>query len=203
MQGTERPVFVHRCALCESQQVGTGTRVWAFAHVMSGAIIGRDCNIGDHAFVEGGARLGDGVVVKNGVMIWNGVTIEDHAFIGPGAVFTNDRHPRSRHADAAHERYADEQNWLVPTLVHRGASIGARAVILCGITIGECAVVGAGAVVTRDVPPFTLVLGNPARIAGQVCRCGMTIDSLGYCSQCSALRSAGDQHVGHTEPAYV
>lgn len=180
-----------------------GTRVWAFAHIMPGAIIGDDCNIGDHAFVEGGARLGDGVVVKNGAMIWNGVTIEDHVFIGPGATFTNDRHPRSRHADAARDRYADERNWLVPTIVRRGASIGARAVILCGITIGEYAVVGAGAVVTRNVPPFTLVLGNPAHSAGRVCRCGMTVEPLTPCTQCGHKPFADDPHVGHAEPAHV
>lgn len=177
-------VFVHPLALCESNQVGAGTRIWAFAHVMSGARLGKDCNIGDHAFIETGATLGDGVVVKNGAMIWDGVTIEDEVFVGPGVVFTNDRFPRSRRLPAAGKRYAHAENWREPTFVRRGASIGARAVILCGITVGEYACVAAGAVVTHDVPNHALVAGHPARTIGWVCACGQRLSKTLRCETC-------------------
>jgi|CXWL01.1.fsa_nt_gi acetyltransferase-like isoleucine patch superfamily enzyme len=180
----EPGVFVHDHALCESNRVGEGTRIWAFAHVMEGACIGRDCNIGGHAFIESGAVIGDRVTVKNGAMIWNGVVIEDDAFIGPGVLFTNDKHPRSPRGEVAAARYHETESWLVPTRVHRGASIGAGAIILCGVQIGTYATVGAGAVVTRDVPSQRLVLGNPARVAGWVCRCGATLPDIAACSRC-------------------
>jgi acetyltransferase-like isoleucine patch superfamily enzyme len=177
--------FVHPQALCESRAVGAGTRIWAFAHVMNGAQIGADCNIGDHAFVEGGARIGDRVTVKNGVMVWQGVHIEDDAFIGPGALFTNDRTPRSpRMADAAvARRYRTPGGWLAETRVGRGASIGAGAVILPGLVIGPHALVAAGGVVTRDVPAHALFAGNPARGKGHVCVCGIPLRRLA-CPAC-------------------
>lgn len=154
-------VFVHPLGLCESESVGAGSRIWAFAHVLPGAVVGREANICDHVFLEGGVRLGDRVTVKCHVALWDGVTVADDVFIGPSAVFANDRSPRSkRHVPA------------VPTTLLRGCSIGAGAVITPGVTVGIFALVGAGAVVTRDVPPFTLVVGNPARPAGLVCRCG-------------------------------
>ena len=147
-------IFVHRLALCESDEVGAGTKIWAFAHVMKGAVIGRDCNIGDHAFIEAGARIGDRVTLKNQVMVWDGVDIGDDVFVGPGVSFTNDVYPRSRRlplpADAAD--YRAEAGWLVPTRVENGASLGARCVILPGAHIGAYAMVAAGAVVTREVP---------------------------------------------------
>jgi len=176
--------FVHPQAVCESTDIGSGTRIWAFAHVLRGARIGRSCNIGDHAFIEDGVRIGDCVIVKNQTMIWNGVTIEDEAFIGPGVKFTNDRHPRSRHLPAAARRYAHVENWLAPTLVRRGATIGAGAVIVCGVTIGAFASIGAGAVVTRDVPDHRLVVGNPAHPIGWVCRCGIPLDASHVCPSC-------------------
>jgi acetyltransferase-like isoleucine patch superfamily enzyme len=159
--GEGLPVFVHEKGLCESADVGSGTRVWAFAHVMKGAVIGRDCNICGHSFVEAGARLGDGVVVKNGVQIWDGVRLEDQVFVGPNATFTNDLRPRAEAADFE----------LVPTRVRRGASIGANATVVCGSTIGESAFVAAGAVVTNDVAAHALMAGNPARRVGWVCVC--------------------------------
>lgn len=165
-------VNIHPAAICESIRVGTGTNIWANAHVHDGAIIGQDCSICDHVYVEGGARIGDRVVVKNGALLWNGVTIEDDVFIGPGVVFTNDRYPRSRRSPSAAPRYASEGNWLVPTRIAEGASLGAGAIILCGITIGKFASVGAGAVVTTDVEPHRIVVGNPARPAGWACSCG-------------------------------
>ena len=149
-------VFVHPHALCESEDVGDRTRVWAFAHVMKNARIGADCNIGDHAFVESGVVIGDRVTVKNGVAIWDGVEIEDDVFLGPNCVLTNDLMPRSR--------VFHEEN--VRTYIRRGASIGANATIIAGNTLGEYSLVGAGAVVTRDVPPFAIVVGNPARQVG-------------------------------------
>ncbi len=167
-------VYVHPNALCESIDVGPGTRIWAFAHVMEGARVGAECNIGDHAYVESGAVIGDRVTLKNGVMIWEGVDIGPDCFIGPGVAFTNDRYPRSARGNvpAITEHYADKDNWLVPTHLGRGVSLGAGAVIAPGVVIGDYAMVTAGAVVTRDVAPFRLVIGNPARTAGWVCRAG-------------------------------
>jgi len=171
-------VFVHASGLNESDEVGEGSRIWAFAHVMKGAIVGRHCNIGEGAFVESGAVLGDHVTVKNGVAIWDRVTIEDHAFLGPNAVFTNDPAPRS-HPDFR----GTPDDWR-PTRVREGASIGANATIVCGNTLGPWCFVGAGAVVTRDVPAHAVVVGNPARPLGWVCRCGHRLDDTLGCTTC-------------------
>ena len=167
-------VFVHPQALCESDEVGAGTQIWAFAHVMKGAASGRDCNIGDHAFIETGARIGDRVTIKNQAMVWDGVEIEDDVFIGPGVSFTNDAFPRSprMRLPAVAARYRGKAGWLLRTRVENGASIGARCVILAGATIGAYAMVAAGAVVTREVSAHALVAGMPAKGVGWVCRCG-------------------------------
>lgn len=162
-------VFIHPQALVESASIGSGTRIWAFAHVMSGAVVGRDCNICDHSFIESTVKIGDAVTLKNGVALWDLVTIEDRVFIGPYAVFTNDRRPR------AEVRKGRER--LVATLVKEGATVGANATIVAGVTIGRYAMVGAGAVVLRDVPEQALVLGNPGRVAGYVCICGETLSA--------------------------
>jgi len=146
--------FVHPQALCESPHVGDGTRVWAFAHVLPGAVIGRDCNLCDGVFIENDVRIGDRVTVKSGVQLWDGVSLEDDVFVGPNATFTNDAFPRSRR----------QPQQFLRTTVERGASIGANATILPGITIGRGAMVGAGAVVTRAVPPLVVAGGVPARI---------------------------------------
>ena len=167
-------VFVHANAINESEKVGGGTRIWAFAHGMRGAVVGTHCNIGDHAFIESGAILGNGVTVKNGVLVWEGVQLDDFVFVGPGAVFTNDLYPRSPRHPAAKKRYATK-DWLVRTRVREGASIGANATILCGVTIGKYATVGAGALVSKDVRDFTLVVGSPAREIGYVCLCGQSL----------------------------
>ncbi|MBK8597317.1 MAG: WxcM-like domain-containing protein [Holophagales bacterium] len=150
--------FQHEKALVESTCVGSGTRIWAFAHVLPGARIGADCNICDGVFVENEVVLGDRVTVKCGVQLWDGVHLEDDVFVGPNATFTNDPFPRSRVRPASWSR----------TLVRVGASIGANATVLCGVTIGRGAMVGAGAVVTHDVPAYAIVVGNPARITGYV-----------------------------------
>lgn len=148
--------FVHPKGLCESSSIGRGTRIWAFAHVLPEAVIGSDCNICDGVFVENDVVVGDSVTVKCGVQLWDGVRLEDNVFIGPNATFTNDPFPRSR---VRPQTYAQ-------TFVRRGASIGANATVLPGIEIGAGAMVGAGAVVTRNVPPNAIVVGNPARIVG-------------------------------------
>ena len=150
--------FRHPHALVESDRIGDGTRVWAFAHVLPGAAIGRDCNICDHVFIENDVVVGNRVTVKCGVQLWDGITLEDDVFVGPNATFTNDPFPRSR-------QYPEK---FARTVVRAGASIGANATLLPGIEIGQGAMVGAGAVVTRDVPPGVIVSGNPARIRHRV-----------------------------------
>lgn len=146
--------FQHPQALVESPSIGEGSRVWAFAHVLPGAVIGRDCNICDHVFIENQVTVGDRVTVKCGVQLWDGVRVEDDVFIGPNVTFTNDPFPRSK-------QYLDKHP---ETVIRKGASIGANATILPGITIGTGAMVGAGAVVTHSVPPHAVVAGNPARV---------------------------------------
>ena len=177
-------VFVHERALCESEQVGARTRIWAFAHVMKGAVVGADCNVGDHAFIETGARLGDRVTVKNCVLLWDKVTVEDDVFLGPNMVFTNDRNPR-----AAFKKSADA---FSPTLVRRGASIGANATVVCGITIGENAFIGAGTVVIRDVPAHAVVVGNPGRRIGWMCACGERLPQALACGACGRRYRRGE-----------
>jgi len=150
--------FVHPQAICETTHVGARTRIWAFAHVLPGAVLGADCNICDHTFIENDVVLGDRVTIKCGVQLWDGLRLEDDVFVGPNATFANDLFPRS---NVRPERFAR-------TVVERGASVGANATILPGLVIGRNAMVGAGAVVTHDVPPNAIVVGNPARIVGYV-----------------------------------
>jgi acetyltransferase-like isoleucine patch superfamily enzyme len=179
--------FIHPKALVETDDVGEGTRVWAFAHLMAGARVGRHCNVGGHAFVEAGAVIGDNVTLKNNVCVWMGVTLEDDVFVGPNVCFTNDRYPRSPRMAEVRDRYASTAGWLSPTVVERGASIGAGAVILAGVRLGRYSMVAAGAVVTADVKPFALAIGAPARRVGYVCRCGRRLpgDRLTYfCEAC-------------------
>ena len=149
-------IYIHPQGICDSTEVGDDTTIWAFSHVLSGAVIGRNVNINDHVFVENDVVIGDRVTVKSGVQVWDGVELCDDVFVGPNVTFTNDRYPRSK-------KYP---NTFARTVVENGASIGGGAVILPGIRIGQHAMVGAGAVVTRDVPPYAIVIGNPARITG-------------------------------------
>lgn len=151
-------VFVHEKAICESKNVGRGTRIWPFAHVLPGARLGSDCNVCECVFIENDVQIGNRVTIKTGVQLWDGTTVEDDVFIGPNATFANDLYPRSK---------VYPENFL-RTIVKKGASIGANATILPGIEIGAGAMVGAGAVVTRSVPPNATVVGNPARIVGYV-----------------------------------
>lgn len=150
--------FVHERALCESTNIGEDTRVWAFAHILPGAVVGASCNICDNVFIENDVTLGDRVTVKCGVQLWDGIVVEDDVFIGPNATFTNDLFPRSK---AYPKQFAK-------TVIRQGASIGANATILANTEIGAGAMVGAGAVITRSVPPNAIAVGNPARIIGYV-----------------------------------
>jgi acetyltransferase-like isoleucine patch superfamily enzyme len=189
-------VFVHPQAIVESGTVGAGTRVWAFAHVCKAAIVGTNCNIGEACYIEGGSRIGNNVTVKNGAMIWEGVQIADDAFIGPGVVFTNDLRPRSPRFEVVRHKYAGK-GWLSPTKVGRCAAIGANAAVTCGITIGEFAMIGAGSMVTGDVPPHALAFGNPARVRGHVCVCGERLafrKNAATCGNCGVkFRKSGKE----------
>lgn len=150
--------YCHPQSLVETTDIGIGTRVWAFVHILPGAIIGKDCNICDHCFIESKVRIGNDVTLKCGVYLWDGITLEDSVFVGPNVVFTNDVRPRSKNTAYT----------MLPTIVQQGASLGANSTILAGITIGRYAMTGIGSVVTRDVPAYALVYGNPARQHGWV-----------------------------------
>lgn len=158
--------FVHPNALVASGTIGKGTRIWAFANVQKDAVIGAEVNICDHCFVENNVTIGDRVTVKNGVSLWDGMTIEHDVFIGPNAVFTNDVYPRSK-------VYHPEP---VKTLLREGCTIGANAVVVAGNTIGRWAMIGAGAVVTKSIPDFTLWFGNPAEFVAYICRCAKRLE---------------------------
>lgn len=166
--------FKHDKALVHANaKIGEGTRIWAFANILEGAVIGSHCNICDGCFAEKGAVIGDHVTLKNHVAVWDGVTLEEDVFVGANVIFINDRFPRSNRKDA----------WtLEKTTVKKGATVGAGATIMCGIVIGEYAVVGAGSVVTKDVLPYTIVVGNPARFQGYACRCGRKLNHELRCS---------------------
>lgn len=163
----------------EGAVIGEGTRIWHFSHILRGSRIGRDCTIGQNVVVGPDVSIGNGCKIQNNVSVYAGVTLEDCVFCGPSMVFTNVWNPR------AHIRRMDEAR---PTLVKIGASLGANCTIVCGVTIGRYALVGAGGVVTRDVPDHALVYGNPARQRGWVCRCGVKLDAALRCPAC------GEEH---------
>lgn len=157
--------MIHKLADVQSIAIGKDTTVWQFVVILRGAIIGKNCNINCHSFIENDVILGDNVTVKSGVFLWDGIDIGDNVFIGPNATFVNDKYPRSKKYPKTFQR----------TILEDHVSIGANATILGGITIGAYAIVGAGSVVTKDVPPYTLVLGNPARVVGKINEIGEKI----------------------------
>lgn len=179
-------VFIHPSAIIEAKNIGIGTHIWAFSHIMKDVKIGKDCNIGDHVFIESGVCIGNYVTIKNNVMIWNGVTIEDGVFVGPGVIFTNDLYPRSRRFNETAKRYSG--NWLKETLVLQGCSIGAGSIILCGITLGKFSLIGAGSIVTGNIPDYVLVFGNPAKKIGYVCKCGELLDFKDKMADCHTCK---------------
>ncbi len=173
--------FVHESSYIDDNvQIGAGTKIWHFSHIMSGAIIGKNCNIGQNVVVGRTVRIGNGVKIQNNVSVYDGVILEDYVFCGPSMVFTNVINPRS-----AIPRNSPK-DWY-PTRVKKGASIGANVTIVCGHTIGRYAFIGAGAVVTKDIPDYALVYGNPGRIMGYVCQCGEKLSFDAYSkTQCAA-----------------
>jgi len=177
--------FVHPLALCETKQIGSGTRIWAFSHVLTRAIIGSHCNLGEHVFVENEVSIGHHCTIKNGVALWDYVTLDDGVFVGPNAVFTNDLRPRAF--------IRRDCSTFLPTHLKRGATIGANATIVCGVIIGQYALVGAGAVVTNNIEPHALVVGNPARVVGHVCFCGARLDPHNFCAACKLPLSANSE----------
>ncbi len=189
--------FVHESAYVDDgARIGKDSKIWHFAHVMSGAVIGERCNLGQNVVVMPGTRIGNNVKIQNNVSIYEGVVLEDDVFCGPSCVFTNVMHPRS---------HVSRKNEYLPTLVRRGATIGANATVVCGTTIGEYAFIGAGAVVTADVPAFGLMVGVPARRVGWACQCGERLqvsDGRGNCPRCRwSYREAGGVLTAVDRPA--
>jgi len=159
--------YVHPTAVVDGAvEIGEGTKIWHFTHINSGARIGRNCNIGQNVFIDSRAVLGDNIKVQNNVSVYSGVILEDDVFCGPSMVFTNVFNPRS---------FISRKNEFRQTLVRKGATIGANATIVCGNTIGQYALIGASSVVTRDVPDYALVYGNPGKVKGWVCQCAVEI----------------------------
>ncbi len=180
--------FVHSSSYVDAgATIGAGTKIWHFSHVLPGAVIGARCNLGQNVVVMPGTRIGNNVKIQNNVSIYEGVVLEDDVFCGPSCVFTNVLNPRS-HVSRKHEYQA--------TLVKRGASIGANATIVCGVTLGEYAFIGAGAVVTSDVPPYALMVGVPARRVGWMCQCGERLHLAAARATCAACRASYEESGG-------
>lgn len=177
------PVRIHPSAdVSASATIGDGTSIWNHAQVREHCVIGNNCILGKGVYVDSNVNIGSNCKIQNNVSIFHGVTIEDGVFVGPHVCFTNDMRPRAVNPDGS---LKSAQDWVVTsTNVKKGASVGANATIVCGVTIGEWAMIGAGSVVTRDVPNYGLVVGNPARLIGRVCPCGERIDANGKCSSC-------------------
>ena len=188
------PTFVHPSAVVDDgASIGSGTKIWHFCHVMPLASIGQRCSLGQNVFVASRVRIGDNVKIQNNVSVYEGVELEDDVFCGPSAVFTNVAIPRSHVPRNLPENY-------VRTLVARGATIGANATIVCGHTIGRFALIGAGAVVTSDIPAYALAYGNPARVHGYACSCGHRIEFTGEAAVCDACGSSYLMEDGEVKP---
>jgi UDP-2-acetamido-3-amino-2,3-dideoxy-glucuronate N-acetyltransferase len=184
--------FVHESSYVdEGARIGRGTKIWHFCHIMPGAEIGERCNLGQNVVVMPGTRIGNNVKIQNNVSIYEGVTLEDDVFCGPSCVFTNVLNPRS---------HVPRRHAYRPTLVKRGSSIGANATILCGVTLGEYAFIGAGAVVTADVPPYALMVGVPARRVGWMCQCGERLALAAGRASCAACGASYEESNGALRP---
>lgn len=180
-------IFIHEKAIVDTKQIGEGTHVWAFSHIMANAKIGKDGNIGEGCFIENEVEIGNSVTIKNGVSVWDGVVIEDDVFVGPSVTFTNDLFPRSKQHDYEKKK----------TMLKKGSSIGANATLIAGITVGMYAMVGAGSVVTKSVEDFSLVYGNPASFQGYICVCGQKltfVENIAHCN-CGRKYSKNDSGV--------
>ena len=176
----ESGYFCHETAVIDLPcEIGQGTKIWHFSHVMSGARIGGNCNIGQNVYIDRDAVVGDGCKIQNNVSVYRGVRLEDEVFCGPSMVFTNVFNPRA---------FIERKSEFRDTLVKRGATLGANCTIVCGVTIGEYALIGAGSVVTRNVAPYTLMYGVPAYQQGWVCRCGVVLPETGEinCPECGS-----------------
>jgi UDP-2-acetamido-3-amino-2,3-dideoxy-glucuronate N-acetyltransferase len=186
--GPARAYFVHESSYVDEPcQIGEGTKIWHFSHVMRDCVIGPRCNIGQNVVISPGVRVGEGCKIQNNVSLYTGVVLEDFVFCGPSMVFTNVVNPRSE---------VVRRDEYKATRVGRGASIGANATIVCGTTIGQYAFVGAGTVVTRDIPEFALVVGNPGRRTGWMCRCGVKLGLSGDHARCDACGTEYAHHGG-------
>ena len=169
--------MIHPTAIVESDNIGEGTYIWQYCVILHDAIIGKNCNINFNVFIENDVSIGNNVTIKSGVQIWDGITIEDNVFIGPNVTFTNDLKPRSK-------QYL---NTFLETTIKYGASIGANSTIIGGKSVGEFAMIGAGSVVTKNIPAHTLWYGNPAKMEGYVCECGEKLNSEMICNKCNTI----------------
>jgi len=188
----EQDIFVHPSSYVDDPcEIGAGTKVWHFSHVMKNCRIGKSCSIGQNVNIASGVVIGDGVKIQNNVSVYEGVTLEDYVFCGPSMVFTNVVNPRSEIV---------RKNEYKPTLVRLGATLGANSTILCGHTIGRYAFIGAGAVVTKDVPDYALMIGNPARRSGWMCRCGVRLPTGTMRPACPACGAEYCEESGRLTP---
>lgn len=178
----EKDYFVHESSyIDEPCEIGAGTKIWHFSHIMSNSKIGQNCNIGQNVVISPGVTLGNGVKIQNNVSIYTGVICEDEVFLGPSCVFTNVINPRS---------FIERKNEYQTTLIKKGATIGANATIICGNTIGQYALIGAGAVITKNVPDYALMIGNPAKLIGYICQCGQRLDFKEGQAQCLTCKES-------------
>ena len=188
----EKNYFVHESSYVdESCEIGEGTKIWHFSHIMKDSKIGRKCNIGQNVVISPGVILGDNVKVQNNVSVYTGVICEDDTFLGPSCVFTNVINPRS---------FIERKNEYKETIVKKGASIGANATIVCGNNIGKYSFIGAGAVVTKDIPDYALVVGNPSKIIGFVCECGNRLEKVEHKYNCNICNKEYDISNGNISP---
>lgn len=171
----EDKIFIHHSALVDTKQIGNGSKIWAFVHILENVKIGKNVNICDHCFIENGVSIGDDVTIKCGVWLWDGVLVGNNVFIGPNVTFTNDLYPRSKNKNYKNKK----------TILNDGCSIGANSTLIAGVTVGKYAMIGAGSVVTKDVADFELVYGNPAKQNGYICKCGEKLDFNGDLSVCN------------------